>query len=157
MRHLITAAVILLVMTAPLSAGDLSIYNGTWFNPAPTPQAVTKLEINTDSQVLVHAYGQLRPKKDYDWGSKYADCHGDDRLFVSYRNSSWRRLLIISLSGNTLIVKTQTHFIDNSGRPNREDTDRLRRSLQPETQTTPTPMDPAHPKPIGNTTPTGKY
>ena len=145
-----------LFMIGTVPAANLNLYNGTWMNPAPAPQAITKLEISVvDSKVHVHAFGQLRPKKDYDWGSQYADCHGDDRLFVSYRNSSWRRLLIISLSGNTLIVKTQTHYTDDSGRPDKEDTDTLRRLLQP-VNPTPKPVGKVHPKPVSDT-PTGKY
>ena len=157
MRYLISTAVILLMAVVPISAANFNLYNGTWLNPAPTPQAVTKLEISiVDSKARVHAFGQLRPKKDYDWGWESASSHSDGHLSVRYRNSSCTRFLTINLSGNTLVVKTRTHFTDNSGRPDRDDTDRLKRSLQPKPQTTPKPMDPVHPKPV-TTSPQGKY
>ena len=157
MRHFISAAVILLLMVAPLSAANLNLYNGSWINPVSAPQAVTKIEISVvDSKARVNAFGQLHPKKDYHWGWESASSHADGHLSVRYRNSYCQRDLTITLTGNTLVVKTHTHFTDGSGRPDRDGTDRLNRYLQPSTQTTPKPMGTVHPKPVNNT-PTGKY
>ena len=165
MRHLRSAATILLLMVGPLSAANLNLYNGTWMNPAPTPQAITKLEISVvDSKVHVHAFGQLRPKKDYDWGVEPASSYSDGHLTTRFETSSCVQNLTISLSGNKLVVKTHTHYTDGSGRPDRDETDTLKRSLTPTTQQTPKPVDPAHPKPMdpinpkpASNTPSGKY
>ena len=164
MRHLICATTMVLFMIGT-AAADLNLYNGTWTNPAASPQAITKLEIGVvDSKVHVHAFGQLRPKKDYDWGWEPASTYTDGHLATRYKNSSCVRDLTISLSGNALVVKTHTRFTDSSGRPDRDDTDTLKRLLTPTTQQTPKPLDPAHPKPMdpinpkpASNTPSGKY
>ena len=165
MKRLFLALVLLALIVVSAVAANLNLYNGTWLNPAPAPQAITKLEIGVvDSKVHVHAFGQLRPKKDYDWGWEPASTYTDGHLATRYKNSSCVRDLTISLSGNALVVKTHTRFTDSSGRPDRNDTDTLKRLLTPTTQQTPKPLDPAHPKPMdpitpkpASNTPSGKY
>ena len=157
MRHLLSILAIAFFLVGTAFAANLNQYNGTWFNPASAPQAITKLEIRVvDSKAHVHAFGQLRPKKDYDWGWENASSYADGHLSVRYRKSDCLRDLTINLSGNRLVVKTHTRYTDGSGRPNKDDTDRLNRYLQPATQTTPKPMGTVHPKPVDNA-PTGKY
>jgi hypothetical protein len=165
MKRLFLALALVALMAEPAAAANFNLYNGTWINPAAAPQAITKIEIGVvDSKAHVHAWGQLRPKKDYDWGWEPASTYTDGHLATRYKNSSCVRDLTISLSGNALVVKTHTHFTDSSGRPDRDDTDTLKRLLTPTTQQTPKPLDPAHPKPMdpitpkpASNTPSGKY
>jgi hypothetical protein len=166
MRHLLYTAAIAIFLVGSVAAANLNLYNGTWMNPSPAPQAITKLEIGVvDSKVHVHAFGQLHPKKDYDWGAEPANSYSDGHLTTRYQTSSCVRDLTISLTGSgRLVVKTHTHYTDSSGRPDRDDTDTLKRFLTPTTQQTPKPVDPVNPKPMdpinpkpASNTPTGKY
>lgn len=105
----------------PLSAADINLYNGIWINPSYAPQAVTKIEISVvDPKIRVHAFGQLCPKTDYDWGWESASSHDDSQLSARYRNTACLRDLTMTLTGNRLVVKTHTHYSDGSGRSNRE-------------------------------------
>ena len=154
MKRLFLALTLLALIVGSAAAANFNLYNGTWMNPAPAPQAITKIEIGVvDSKAHVHAWGQLRPKKDYDWGWEPASTYTDGHLSVRYQNSLCTHDLTITLSGNRLVVKTHTRYTDGSVR---DFTDRLNRYLQPSTQTTPTPMDPVHPKPV-TAAPEGKY
>jgi len=156
MRHFLSIIAISFFLVGTAFAANLNLYNGTWINPASAPRAITKLKIRViDSKAHVHAFGQLRPKKDYDWGWGSASSHAGGQLSVRYRKSDCRRDLTITLSGNRLVVKTHTHYTDASGRPDKDDTDTLRRLLQP-ADPTPKPMGKVHPKPVSRT-PTGKY
>ena len=165
MRHLVSTATILFVMAGPLFAANFNLYNGNWINLASVPQAITKIEISVvDSKAHVHAWGPLRPKKDYDWGWEPASTYTDGHLATCYKNSSCVRDLTISLSGNTLVVKTHTYFTNDSGQPDRDETDTLKRLRTPATQQPPKPVDPAQPKPMdpnnpkpASNTPSGKY
>jgi hypothetical protein len=147
-----------LFMIGTAAGANLNLYNGTWINPAANPQAITKIEISVvDSKAHVHAWGQTRPKKDYDWGWEPASSSSDGHLGTRYQNSFCVRDVTITLtSSGRLVVKTHTRFTDTSGRPDRDDTDTLKRLLTPATQQTPKPVDPTHPKPA-NSAPEGKY
>ncbi|GEM_PF-2243737 len=156
MKHLLLTTAIVLFLIGNASAANLNQYNGTWIKSGSDSPAVTKLDIQVvDSKAHVHAWGPERPRKDYDWGWAAASSHADGHLTVRYQNNSCRHNLTINLSGNRLIVMTLTHYTDDSGRPDKDDTDTLRRLLQP-VNPTPKPVGKVHPKPVSNT-PTGKY
>jgi hypothetical protein len=102
-------------------------FNGRWVNEDPNTRSITSVEIRSDQEKLkVRIWGACRPV-DCEWGESTAE--GDNqRYLLTWKTSFATRTQDLTLEGdNRLRIVTRTTFTDNSGRPNSEVVDLLRR------------------------------
>lgn len=93
--------------------------NGTWYGAAGT-QSMTKLKIyKVGTRTKVHAWGKCHPR-DCDWGLANAQVLSSSKIVVRWNKSFVRRRMVIQKVGvNRLKVRTFSHYIDGSRRPDR--------------------------------------
>ena len=157
MKHFLIALTGILLVIGNAVADEYYEYGGTWVNTNPDTREITKVKIQNDGgKYGVQVWGKCHPQ-DCDWGGKPCNSYADSHLTARFTNDfSVRDLTFTMRDANVLEVKVHTRFTDNSGRPERETTERFRRQLTPTTQT-PRPLGKKFPKPAGSDEPTGKY
>ncbi len=132
MRQLFMAVTWVALAVGTVFAFSVEQYAGTWINRDSNTRGITKVEIRVnDSKADVRVWGKCHPA-DCDWGWENANSFTDGHLSAMYRNNfSVRNLKLTLSSRTTLVVKVHTHFTDNSGRPDRDNTYTFRRVLTP--------------------------
>jgi hypothetical protein len=104
-------------LTIPDKSNYRGIYLGYWENKDPFTRSIPALYVFLDEKeaLQVHAWGSCLP--DWcDWGTAEAKVT-DQFLYVFWDHSFARVHMVVSLSDQgELVVRTLTHFMDNSGR-----------------------------------------
>ena len=132
MRRILVAATLVAMAASMALAFTVHQYAGTWLNRDSNTRGITKVEIQErDSKAKVRVWGKCQPA-DCDWGWENANSAYDGHLWTTYRNNfSTREVTFTMRSLTTLVVKEHTHFTDNSGRPDKNNTYTLIRVLTP--------------------------
>jgi hypothetical protein len=101
-------------------------FNGQWANEDPNTRGITNVEIRSDQEKLkVRVWGACRPV-DCEWGESTAEADGP-RYLLTWKTSFATKTQELALEDNRLRIVTRTTFTDNSGRPNSEVVDFLRK------------------------------
>lgn len=117
----------LVVPSAPVAASGAV---QTWTNIDPETRSITRVDIVPGAGVWrIHAWGRCHPT-DCDWGENVATAvaGAENRYTVTWKQSHAIRAMTLELrTGGVLVVHTQTHFTDSSGRADHVSTDTFRR------------------------------
>jgi len=104
---------------------DQTKFIGNWINEDENTRGITKAVIRTESDsIFVHMWGKCHPT-DCDWGEESttnSDAN-DNQLSLEWNQGFVIRTQKVTyLESDRLRVEQHSHYIDNSGRPDRDDT-----------------------------------
>jgi hypothetical protein len=95
---------------------------GNWLNVDEESSGITKFSIsNRDHRLVINMWGRCHPK-DCDWGSTVAE---PSESASNILHATWTKDFVISvqtltLSSNRISLQGHDHYTDNSGRPDRD-------------------------------------
>lgn len=104
---------------------------GEWCNTDFRTGGITRVHIQPDANTLkVHMWGRCHPTE-CDWGEATATIHNSGQLLsVEWEQSFVVRTQTLQLMPDgTLEVITHSHYIDNSGRPDRDSSEYYEKGL----------------------------